>query len=77
MCAACNAVMLKRTSSGVEQLLKSALLKGVFLTRAEVEKCMQAEKVEWPQKPRVLKPDLVDALLNKVLGEDVSAEEMG
>ena len=72
--APANAIMLKRAGSE-ESLLKSALLSGVFLTRPQVEKCLQAEKLPFPDKQRVLKIDLVQVLLDKVLGDSVSEEE--
>ena len=61
------------TSNG---LLKSALLNGVQLTKAQVEKCMAAEQIPFPQhrpRGRLLKADLVDALLSNVL--DGESEE--
>ena len=79
-CAASNEIQLKRLGPTREGLLKSALLKGVFLNRWQVEKCMAAENISWPEKgtgkgQRILKADLVDKLLDTVLGNSVSEQE--
>ncbi|CAE7028675.1 unnamed protein product [Symbiodinium natans] len=75
-CEAGNLICLKRTSMTSNGLLKSALLNGVQLTKAQVEKCMAAEQIPFPQhrpRGRLLKADLVDALLSNVL--DGESEE--
>ena len=80
-CAASYAIQLKRLGPVREGLLKSALLKGVFLNRMQVEKCMAAQNVPWPEQgsgkgQRILKADLVDKLLGSVLGNSVSPQEL-
>ena len=70
-CSAGNLICLKRTSPMPNGLLKSALLTGVLLTRAQIEKCMAAMMIPHPParpgKTRLLKHDLAKAMVQHVL----------
>ena len=53
-------------------------MSGVFLTRGQVERCLSAEGIPYPDKPargnRILKRDLARALVDAVLANE--AEEV-
>lgn len=56
-------------------LLPSALLNGVWLSSKQVEKCIACEGIPFPESGsgaggRVLKPDLVELLVEKVLSQE-------
>ena len=52
-------------------LLPAALLNGVWLSKDDIQNIIVAEKLEYPAGTgRVLKPDLVDFLLSKILPDE-------
>ena len=62
-----------------ESILKTALQKGVQLKRDQVEKCLASFGIPYPtegsgKSGRVLKPDLVDALLQHFFPNEAQAE---
>ncbi|CAE6970581.1 unnamed protein product [Symbiodinium sp. CCMP2592] len=71
-------ICIKQRGVQVEGLLPSALLSGVFLTKDQIERCLAAENIPYPDKPargnRILKRDLARALVDVVLGNE--AEEV-
>ena len=78
-CRIGHLVCLKRTSMTNEDILKTALQKGVQLKRAQVEKCLASCGIPYPtegsgKSGRVLKPDLVDALLQHFFPDEAQAE---
>ena len=79
ICACASAVCLKQKGTVVEGLLPSALMTKVFLTKPQLEKCLQSEGIPFPAagpKGRVLKRDIAQALVDHVLAdrpEDVRA----
>eukprot|EP00439_Symbiodinium_sp_Y106_P072336 s961_g13.t1 len=72
VCAGASAVCLKQTSPVVESLLPSALLSKVFLTKPQLEKCLQSEGIAFPvegSKGRIIKRDIANALVDHVFAD--------
>ena len=56
----------------VESLLPSALLSKVFLTKPQLEKCLQSEGIAFPvegSKGRIIKRDIANALVDHVFAD--------
>ena len=78
-CRIGHLVCLKRTSMTNEDILKTVLQKGAQLKREQVEKCLASCGIPYPtegsgESSRVLKPDLMDALLQHFFPDEAHAE---
>ena len=67
-------IAFKRTSIGMETILRSAVLNGVRLLKKQIELCMESEGVVYPEKGsgaggRVVVQDLATALVEHVLND--------
>eukprot|EP00435_Cladocopium_sp_Y103_P025449 s1804_g6.t1 len=67
-------IAFKRSSIGMESVLRSAVLNGVPLLKKQIELCMEAEGVAYPETGsgaggRVLVQDLATALVEHVLSD--------